>query len=194
MKNKKSLVAIIGILAVAAIGFTIAYNSDLMSFNNNFGTGLYRTEVSDTFTSPLDWKPCDTTAKTIAVKNTGTIDVAVRVKLDQYWKSKTGGDLAMLVDSNDNPLTTINFASDYADYWQKSGDWYVYKTALAPNATTHALIQSVSLSCNANLVGETTYSADGKTGESGNGAYNGASFHVDADIQTIQYDAINEWN
>ena len=194
MKNKKSLIAVIAAVAVLAIGATIAYNMDSMTFNNVFHVSTYASESSETFVSPPDWKPCDTTPKTISVKNTGTTDIAVRVRLNQYWKSSTGEDLALLVDSNNNPLTTINFVSDYADYWQKNGDWYVYKTALAPNATAHALFESVTLKCEANLAGDAVYSNNGLTGESGNSPYSGAKFHVDGTVQTIQYDARSEWN
>lgn len=194
MKNKKTLIAIAVILAVAAIGATIAYNMDSMSFNNLFHVSTYKTEMSETFNSPNDWKPCDTTAKEISVKNTGSIPVAVRVKLNQYWKSSTNADLPMLVDGSSDPLTTINFTSGYADYWEKRGDWYVYKTNLAPGATTHQLIDSVTLKCAANLTGDPVYTNNGKTGETGTSPYAGAHFHVNATIQTIQADAADQWN
>ncbi len=193
MKNKKPLIAIAVVLAVAAIGATIAYNMDSMTFNNEFGVSTYKTEMSEAFNSPNNWKPCDTTAKEISVKNTGSIAVAVRVKLNQYWKSSTNADLPMLMDGS-TPLTTINFTDGYADYWERQGDWYVYKTALAPGATTHQLIDSVTLECAANLTGAPVYTDNGKTGQTGESPYAGAHFHVDATIQTIQADAANQWN
>ena len=195
MKNKKTLIAIAAIIAVGAIGATIAYNMDSISFNNLFHVSTYQSQTTESFTSPNDWKPCDVTSKDITVKNTGSIAVAARVKLDQYWRNAADtANLPMLTDSNDAPLTTINFSDGWNTYWEKSGDWYVYKTDLAPGETAHKLIDSVTLECAANLTGSTVYTNNNQTGETGTSEYAGAHFHVNATIQTIQADAKSQWS
>ena len=192
MKNKKPLIIAGVAVLLLGIGFTVAYNMDLIPFLNNFGLAKYQTEYVDTFTSPSDWKPCDTTSKTIAITNKGNVDVSARVKLSDYWKDKDGNDLADLM-SGDQKLTVINFHDGWENKWDYVDGWYVYKTNLTPNETTEPLIDSVTLSCDANLAGEVNYTDNGQTGESGTSPYLGASFHIEATLQTIQADAKNEW-
>ena len=192
MKNKKPLIIAGVAVLLLGIGFTVAYNMDLIPFLNNFGLAKYQTEYVDTFTSPSDWKPCDTTPKTIAITNKGNVDVSARVKLSDYWKDKDGNDLADLM-SGGQKLTVINFHDGWENKWDYVDGWYVYKTNLAPNETTEPLIDSVTLSCDANLAGEVNYTDNGQTGESGTSPYLGASFHIEATLQTIQADAKNEW-
>lgn len=193
MKNKKTLIAIAAIIAVGAIGTTIAYFTGIVSFDNIFHTSTYQTQVTETFTSPNDWKPCDVTPKEISVTNSGSIPIAARIKLEDYWKDKNGGDLADLTDGGVK-LTSINFHSGWEQKWELRNGWYVYKTELAPGASTGTLIDSVSLSCNTNFAGEVVFSANGLVGESAGTEYAGATFHVNATIQTIQADAISEWD
>ena len=193
MKNKKALIAI-GALAVSAlIGGSVAYFTTQASFDNEFHVSTFQSQTSESFTSPTNWKPCDVTPKVITVTNSGSIALGARVKLDDFWKDKNGNDLADLT-KNGNKLTTINFHDGWENKWELRDGWYVYKTVLEPGASTEPLIDSVSLSCEANLTGAVVWSADGKTGETGNSDYAGAKFHVNATIQTIQADAISEWD
>lgn len=192
MKNKKSLIIAGAAVLLLGIGVTVAYNMDLIPFVNRFEMAKYQTEYTDTFTSPTDWKPCDTTPKTITITNKGNVDVSARVKLSDYWKDKDGNDLADLKNGSQK-LTVINFHDGWENKWDYVDGWYVYKTNLAPNETTEPLIDSVTLSCDANLAGEAVYTDNGQTGESGTSPYLGASFHIEATLQTIQADAKNEW-
>ena len=88
-KSKKPLVAIGALLVLGAVGFTVAMNATQHQFNNDFPLGYFKTEVTETFTSPSDWKPCDTTPKVFTVKNKGNIPTYVRVKLNEKWLNKT---------------------------------------------------------------------------------------------------------
>ena len=90
MKNKKSLFAIVGILIVAAVGTTVALYTSNVILANNFSMADYKTETTESFVSPENWQPCDTTTKTISVTNKGSVDVVARIKLDDYWEDKDG--------------------------------------------------------------------------------------------------------
>jgi len=193
MKNKKALVAIGAGAAAALIGGSIAYYTTTVSFDNSFGISTYQSQSTESFTSPDDWKPCDVTPKEITVTNTGSLPIGVRIKFDDYWKDKNGNDLADL-EENGVKLTSLNLKSGWADNWELRNGWYVYRTAVEPNASTGALLESVTLSCQANLTGAIVWSNNGQTGETGDNAYAGAKYHVNATIQTIQYDAISEWD
>ena len=193
MKNKKPLFAIIGVFLIVAVGTTIALYTASVILPNEFKMAEYKTETTESFVSPKNWQPCDTTPKTVSVTNKGSVDIIARIKLEDYWEDASGNRLPDLMNGNQK-LTTINFHDGYENYWEKKGDWYVYKTNLAPNATTEPLIDSVSLSCDANLTGETTYSTDGQTGVTGESPYAGGQYHVKATVQTIQADQKDEWS
>ena len=192
MKNKKSLIALVGIVALLAIGGTVAYYTSFVTLDNQFNVASYKIETIESFVSPNNWQPCDATPKTVAVTNKSSVDVSVRIKLSDYWKDKNGNDLPDLVE-NGQKLTSINFHDGYENYWVLKAGWYTYKTNLAPNTTTEPLIDSVSLSCNANLTGAVSYSDGGKTAVTGDSPYADAKFHVNATIQTIQADAAEKW-
>ena len=185
MKSKKSLIAIVGIVALLAVGGTTAYYVTSSTFDNEFDMASYRVETTEYFVSPNNWQPCDVTAKTVSVTNKSSVDVSVRIKLNDYWKDKNGNDLPDLVE-NGQKLTSINFHDGYENYWEVDGLWYVYRTNLPPNSTTQPLIDSVSLSCSANLTGAVSYSNDGKTAVTGDSPYADAKFHVEATVQTVQ--------
>lgn len=187
MKNKKPLFAIAGITALAVISVTTAYYINSVVLPNDFKAADYQAETTESFVSPSDWKPCDVTPKTISVKNKNSnINVTVRIKFEDYWKDRNGNDIPDLT-SNGQKLTSINFHDGYENYWELNSEgWYVYKTALAPGASTTPLIDSVSLSCDANLAGTVSYSDDGKSAVTADSPYTNAKFHVKATVITSQ--------
>ena len=190
MKNKKTLVAL-GVLGVAVLVCgTFAFFSNSVNFENLFKLSVYKTEAMETFESPNNWKPCDETEKSVVVKNLSTMDVAVRVKYEEYWLDKNGQSLPLERDGM--RLATVELQNQ-ADWTLRDG-WYYYKTNLAENQTTSEFMKSVKLNCDANFTGEINYSADGLSGETGSDPYERARFHVNVTVQTIQANAASEWN
>lgn len=180
MKKKGALVAIGGIVVVAGIGVTWAVTHDLSVINNDLALASYQTTSTENFTSPPNWQTCQTVPKTITVTNNSNVDVAVRIKLEEDWIASDGTThLPVVSAASGLTMAQINFAENSG--WSKEGDWYVYSTDLAPNATTSSLMTGVTLNCEANL------------DESADGAYGGAEYHLKATIQTIQADKKDEW-
>ncbi|MBQ9319041.1 MAG: hypothetical protein IJR82_05360, partial [Bacilli bacterium] len=106
-KKNKSLIALLLILTIGVVGLTVAYFSSTTTFENVFVTPEYGTEYIEKFTSPDNWKPGDVTEKTLEVKNSGSVDEAVRVKVEESWVSKNGTTL--LLKQGDNVAADIHW-------------------------------------------------------------------------------------
>ncbi len=180
MKKKGALVAICGIVVVAGIGVTWAVTHDLSVINNDLALANYQTTFTENFTSPPNWQTCQTVPKTITVTNNSNVDVAVRIKLEEDWITSDGTThLPVVSAASGLTMAQITFTANSG--WTQDGQYYVYDTDLAPNATTSSLTTGVTLNCEANL------------DESADGAYGGAEYHLKATIQTIQADKKDEW-
>ena len=212
IKSKKSLVAL-GLVAVLGIvGATIAYFTSTDTFENVFSTKTYSTEVTENFISPDNWTPGTTTAKTVIAKNTGDVEVAVRVSYTESWVDANGTSISLTDNATPTPnrAAVINFASDYTTKWTKSTeggkDYYYYKTKLAKNASTSSLIESVTFNpnitistndtCTYTLTDNTTTTtkpADMTTVKSvtcrtTTDGYAGGTYTLTVKVETVQYD------
>ena len=94
VKNKKSIIFIL-LTVVLFVGGTIAFLLTTDTFDNLFLAGTYRVVTTEVFESPNNWKPGEETAKTVTMKNEGTIPVRVRVKLDESWTSTNNETLSL---------------------------------------------------------------------------------------------------
>ncbi len=113
MKSKTKLLALAGILGVAAVGGTFAYFSQTLTAKNVFDTGVYDTELVEKF-EPEDgenWEPGTNVNKDVTVKNTGTLPVVARVKFQEEWVNKATGKTIYLLDTS-NPEQMAKNESD----------------------------------------------------------------------------------
>ena len=191
MKKKRNLYIIAFLCFITLVGVTIAYLQSTDTFENIFNAGTYSVITHEEFTSPDNWAPGDTTAKTITTTNEGTIPVRVRVKLTESWTSKNNSDLPLL--NNGERMAIINL--DNTEDWIKDGDYYYYVGELNPNETTSSLIQSVTF--NPNYQGDVTCTTvdNVKTCESSSDGYMGGTYTLNITTETVQSDAYQEvWN
>lgn len=196
-KSKKRLLTLLGVGILTVIGSTVAYFTTSTDILNKFKVALYQNEIVEKFESPSDWTPGTTTSKTVTVKNTGSIDMAVRVSYTEEWVSANGNKLS-LTDSDGNVASIINFNSG----WTKDSDGHYYygsksnMNRVQPNETTTSFISGVTFNQNIKSTLKETKSADGKTityTSTGNG-YDNATYSLTIKIDTIQYDqAANVW-
>lgn len=196
-KNKKKLLAFLGISTFTILGGTLAYFTTSTTFKNIFNTAKYETQIVEDFVSPDNWTPGTTTKKEITVTNKGTIDMAVRASYTEKWIDGDGNELS-LSDENNNVAAIINFNSD----WKKDDDGYYYYgskenlTNLTPKETSTSFISGVTFNENIVATLTKTESEDGNTityTSSGNG-YDNAKYTLTVRIDTIQYDqAKNVW-
>ena len=163
-----------------------------------FNTAEYGAEVREVFTSPDKWTPGTTTEKTVTVKNTGNIDMAVRASYVEKWEDANGNEIS-LKDSENNVASIIHFNTG----WTKDDDGYYYfgskanLTRLEPNNTSTSFISGVTFNENIKSSLEKSTSADGKTitYSSKGDSYDGGKYTLTINIDTIQYDqASSVWS
>ena len=187
-KNKKVLaIAGVSVLMLTVVG-TIAYNQDSMFFANLFRLPSDNVEFSETFDSPEDWQPCQETPKTAIATNRSDTPRYVRMKINEYWRTKNTTTSASDHETTDLPLAwtdsgvekryaIINTQND--DKWELGSDgWYYYETALSKDESTLSLLKSVTFNCEVNTVGDVRYSADGLIGETIPTDYSEATYHL----------------
>ena len=201
MKQKKNLMILLLIAIIGVVGLTVAYFSSTTTFENVFETPEYGTEYIEKFTSPDNWKPGDVTEKTLEVKNSGSVDEAVRVKVEESWVSKNGTTL--LLKQGDNVAADIHWINE--DDWTKvtvDGEdyyYYYYNYKLAPEETTSKLLDKVTFNP---LINATTSCSDTvvdgvlkRTCNSSGAGYDGATYTLKFTIETVQYNKYQEaWN
>lgn len=195
MKNKMPFIALAVVAVIGAIGATFAYFTDSVTVANEFKTKPYGTQVTEEFVSPENWLPGDETTKKVVVKNTGQVDVAVRVNYTESWVSSDGTVLNgnQIVNGTSYRAAIINF--DNASDWVHSGDYYYYYKKLTPGSSTSSFIKSVTF--NPNITDDTVCTTSGNvtTCTSTGKGYDGATYTMTIYIETVQFDAYSTvWN
>lgn len=154
MKKSKILLLVnASVLAVAAIGITVAFMFKQTEVNNTFKLG----RVSCTVHEKLDGGEFTegthegNQKHSIKVENTGNIKAYIRVKVVSYWTDEEGN--------------VVGLPSEMPDIDLKSG-WlegepyiYYYSTALEPSAFTDILCSPINLKTNVDADGNTVYQA-----------------------------------
>ena len=196
-KNKKKLLILSGIGLLTVLGGTLAYFTTSTNITNKFKAALYQNEIVEVFESPSNWTPGTVTEKTVAVTNTGSINMAVRATYTEKWVNANGDELG-LKDSNNNVAAIITFAND----WTKDSDGFYYfgsksnMTTLEPGKTSSSFIKSVKFNEKIEASLKETVSSDGQTityTSTGDG-YDNATYTLTIRLDTIQYDqAANVW-
>ena len=212
MNNKKSVIALLLIAIIGIVGLTIAYFANSTSVENTFTTKEYGTTYTESFVSPENWLPGDTTEKTLVATNTGEVDEAVRISLSETWTPNnsnatlTGWIHADGTKSNhttENELATdvraavINFTEN--SDWTKVGDYYYYNYKLAPGESTTTFLESVTFNSKTKLddTCETTIDGGVRTisCNSSGDDYDHAKYKLTINIETVQYNKYNDaWN
>ena len=211
-RNKKSLIALLILVIVGLIGFTLAYFSDSITIGNKFKTKEYGTSVTEVFESPDNWLPGTKTDKILTVKNSGDVDEAVRISFTEEWKSANGTLSGWLhTDGTKSNHTTeeelsrdvraalINFTntSDWEKVTENGTDYYYYKYKLAEGEETSEFIDSVTFNAITKLddTCEEPVTENGKTTITCNSSgedYDNATYTLTFTIETVQYDKYKE--
>lgn len=187
MKKKKMIIAIALIAVVGVVGGAFAYFTNSTRIENVFKTATYETKISEDFVSPEGWLPGTTTEKKVYAENTGDVDVAVRVSYTEAWTSANGATLPLT--QNGENVAIINFANDTDWTYSACDGYYYYNSTLAKGDKTSSFIDSVTfnekteLDVTCSTVGNTT------TCKSTGDGYDGATYKLTINVETIQADA-----
>lgn len=212
MNNKKAIVILVLIMIISGLGITFAYFTDSFDLSNVFRTKPFSTSVTEEFTSPDNWLPGTKTNKRVYATNNGDVLVAVRISYTEAWVNGNNQPISLVqrqvVDGNDIDVRAalINFSSDASMKWTKSTengiDYYYYKTKLAKGESTSSLIDNVefneniksSLNCSDSDITNSGNDVVGLKREclSSNNGYDGATYTLTINVETIQYDSYKE--
>ena len=195
--NSKPLTAVLLLVLFGIIGGTIAYYTSQDTFTNEFNAGKYVIKTEETFESPSNWTPGDTTPKEITVTNLGDVDAAVKVCLIPKWEDENGDELP-LFDNNYEFAALIELSNNYDLYWLNDCDnnfednyCFYYYTNLAPGETTKPLLDSITYNPYFEFNQSTDCTTDPtthkKTCTTELGDYSGGKFTLTANIETVQY-------
>lgn len=204
MNNKKLVIAIVILLFVGIVGLTIAYYTNSISIENEFNVKTYKTTVSEDFISPDNWLPGDTTSKIVHATNSGDIDQAIRIHINEKWVNSKGEELPLIqkVDGNNIVVAIINF--DNLDDWfkvtEEGEEYYYYIHKLKPGESTNSFISGVTFNSLTRASSEDNCNEDLNTPENikkivcdstGNG-YDNAKYTLDITIESVQYRVYNK--
>ena len=211
MNNKKAVVALLLIAIIGIVGLTIAYFANSTSIENTFTTKEYGTTYEETFVSPDNWLPGDTTQKTLVATNTGEVDQAVRILVTESWTTDNDGTLNGWIHSDgtksthttqseletDERVAILNLAN--TSDWTKVGNYYYYNYKLAPTESTTSFLESVTFNSKTKLDDTCTTSTNNgvttTTCNSSGDDYDNATYTLTLQIETVQYNQYaTAWN
>ncbi len=192
VKNKKVLIILILLFLVGSVSSTIAYFSSSAIFDNEFKTLPYNMEYVEYFNSPSDWTPGTTTRKTAFSTNLSDLPVLVRLSYEASWVDKNNNELPLTLPNGED-VAILNFTNpaEGKPRWFKLGDYYYYDTVLQPYASTaNSFINSVTY--NPNVVNSETCTTNNNVTicESTAAEYDGATYSLKINFETIQLEAI----
>lgn len=129
-KNKKALMGLAALAAVAAIGGTWAYWNQDLSAVNEFETGKYDTEITETFTPPApgEWVPGVEVEKKVTVTNKGNVKLAALATVNQVWV-RTEDVIDTSDDNEGKPIPPK--AGEYFDLMFQNGDVMEYASIVS---------------------------------------------------------------
>ena len=211
MNNKKSIIALLLIAIIGIVGLTIAYFANSTDVENTFTTKEYGTTYTESFVSPDNWLPGDTTEKTLVATNTGEVDQAVRVLVTESWTTHNSGSLNGWIHSDgtksthesaseletDERVAVLNLAN--TSDWTPVGNYYYYNYKLAPGESTSSFLESVTFNSKTKLDDTcTTSTSNGVTTTTCNSSgddYDNATYTLTLTIETVQYNKyVSAWN
>ncbi|MDR0853451.1 MAG: BsaA family SipW-dependent biofilm matrix protein [Clostridiales Family XIII bacterium] len=138
--SRKRLTVVVGLLLVLTCLLLVStwalWTADSPAVNV-IKTGTLSGEIVEVYNPPPKVDPGAEIDKVVDVKNTGDVDMFVRVKIDKVWgdgSREDNGDLIPVVPglATDNIIISPN-----TDKWFDGGDgYYYYKGILAPGETT----------------------------------------------------------
>ncbi len=207
--NKKPIIFMLLLTVVSIIvGGTIAYYTSNDTFENEFDTSSYTTQVLETFQSPDDWTPGTTTPKTIVATNKGDTPVAVRMCFDEKWEDSEGNELPLTApltgsESGYESIAIINYSDSFSTRWindsysinANNEMCYYYKTKLDKDESTTSPIDSVTFNPNVTLNNYNNCVTENDSTTCTTEYNDYAKYTLNVTVEMVQYDQYkNIWN
>ncbi len=178
---KRAAVPLLTLLLIISFllssGLTLASWRSEGSTINSITVGSVSGHIIEEYEQGQTLSPAATVTKKVQVENTGTLDVAVRVKVEKVWGDYRDKSGQLVVN---HTLSTDNIQIDYntSDWFYQNDGYFYYKGVLSPNEMTPALFDSFTID------GETT-----------GGAYKNKSADIIVTMELVQaaYHGISYW-
>ena len=198
MKKNKNIIILLFVSVVGIVDVTIAYFSSTITFENEFQISEYGTTHIEKFVSLDNWLPGDVTEKTLEVRNSGSVDEAIRVKVEEKWINKNGEELPLEQDGN--VVTQINYinSSDWItlDIANEDYYYYYYNYKLAPEETTSKLLDKVTfnplINAKSTCVDTVEDGVTTRVCNSDGTGYDGETYTLKLTVETVQYNKYKE--
>lgn len=188
---KKNILFTFLILLICIFGFTLAYFGITSLGEQEFKTSKFEATTYDTFVSPNNWQPGDEVEKIVNVKNIGNVDMAVRISLEEQWKSTNNEILSNTQNNESIALINLVNTSD----WVKEGNYYYYKYRLVKNDTTSNFMNKITFNENIDFNSNCITVNNIKNCSYTIGNYEGATYTLNIKIDTVQFDKYKKvWN
>ncbi len=134
----------VSLVALSIVGGTMAwFTAEAEPVLNQFTAGTVKIAINEHgFSDVGNWNPGDTTDKDVTVKNEGSKNAYVRVKITPQW-----GDLGQEGFVVDNNLAVQNVTLNWStEGWMLHTDgYYYYKSVLPADEESTLLLDSVTL-------------------------------------------------
>ena len=123
------------------------------------------------------------------MKNTGEVDVAVRVGYTEKWVSADGTILSGTQTISGQNVRAAIINLDNTSDWTKEGNYYYYKKKILSGESTSSFIKSVTF--NSQITDDTTCTTvDSITTCTSTGkGYDGATYTLTINVETVQFNA-----
>lgn len=83
---KKRIVGLVcGCASLALVAGSFAFYTSTNNLDNRLNTGGYGETMTEIIDIPKQWEPGEKVEKRVGIKNTGSSDLLVRIKLDERW-------------------------------------------------------------------------------------------------------------
>ena len=175
---KKKILAVLTVVLCLSIvgGVTAAYFTDRDTAHNVITTGNVKIDIvekrlvdgklEDYPEGPVQGvMPGSEASKIVTVKNTGSGDAWVRVRVDKRFEMDRNAPESLPAGEVPENMVGLNLDTQH---WTKDGQWYYYRQPLTMGKTTEPLFDTVSF--------------DKQMGN----AYQGSKLYVEVSAQAVQ--------
>ena len=185
-KSHKKIVAVLaGFLCLAAVGTSMASYTNTVTIKNPFSTeGPSGVILAENFNPDSTFLPGETVQKQPYFKNTGDVDLILRVKVNERWKDDKGNTVSDKGDPNapNVDAVTKSWTDSWKNDWVEIGSYHYYKHILTKadgaHAKTPVILSELKLS---NQISNDAHGTD----------YSGLIYELNFDAEAVSADKIS---
>lgn len=145
----KLTAVVAGCICLAGIGGSWAHYINVVNIRNPLTTKNSAVELVENFNPNSTFLPGETVQKKPYFKNTGEVELVLRVKVEESWKKPDGATIENSVGIPDANLVIKNWTDSWRNDWLRIDDFYYYKKRLSPAGTegsfTEYILDSLKL-------------------------------------------------